>query len=381
MQGRKREREREREMESSDELPQVFPINGGGEDEKNYQSNSSLQKKGVDANNVFIKEGILDKLDVDQLIAASQTTPKAFTIVDMGCPVEIDALAALQNVIDTVKLKIESSAVYEHLSPNLEFQVFINGPTTRDFNTLFRSIPMNKPYYAAGAPGSFYGRLFPISSLHFVYSTYSLHWLSKVPDGVGDERSPAYNKGKIYCMSSPKVVADAYEAQFARDIEAFLKARELEVVPGGLIAFSIVTVPPDSKCITPTFFEILGSVLLDMAAKGITSKEKVNSFNLPIYLATPPQLVGLIKRNENFSIERMEQLCRPRELFYEADFPEKLTIHYRAVMENLFSDHFGTEVVNVMFDQFKNEVTETAVFMDLSHKQGLESFVLLKRKP
>ncbi|KAF4392741.1 hypothetical protein F8388_010764 [Cannabis sativa] len=331
---------------------QVIMINGGGEDESNFQ-----QKNEVDAQNLFIKEGILDKLDVDKLIA-SQTTPKTFTIADLGCPVEIDTFAAVQNVIDTVKhkLKLQSNTAhqYEHLSHNLEFQVLINGPTSRDFNALFRSIPMNKPsYYVAGVPGTFYSRLFPKSSLHFAYSSYSLHWLSKVPDGVGDERSPAYNKGKIYCMSSPKIVADAYEAQFTRDIEAFLKARELEVVPGGLVAFSIVTVPTDSKCLTPTFFEILGSVLLDMAAK----------------------------RNENFSIERMEQLCRPRESFYEADFPEKLTLHYRAVMESLFNDHFGTEVVNLMFDKFKNKVTETAVFMDLTHKQALESFVLLKRKP
>ncbi|KAF4381241.1 hypothetical protein G4B88_009569 [Cannabis sativa] len=365
---------------------QVFMINGGGEDENNFQSNSTLQQKnGVDAQNLFIKEGILDKLDVDKLIA-SQTTPKTFTIADLGCPVEIDTFAAVQNVIDTVKhkLKLQSNTAhqYEHLSHNLEFQVLINGPTSRDFNALFRSIPMNKPsYYVAGVPGTFYSRLFPKSSLHFAYSSYSLHWLSKVPDGVGDERSPAYNKGKIYCMSSPKIVADAYEVQFTRDIEAFLKARELEVVPGGLVAFSIVTVPTDSKCLTPTFFEILGSVLLDMAAKGITSKKKVNTFNLPIYLPTPQLLEGLIKRNENFSIERMEQLCRPRESFYETDFPEKLTLHYRAVMESLFNDQFGTEVVNLMFDKFKNKVTETAVFMDLTHKQALESFVLLKRKP
>ena len=115
--------------------------------------------------------------------------------------------------------------------------------------------------------------------------------------------------------------------------------------------------------------------------KGLTSEEKVNSFNLPVYLPTPPQLEALLKRNENFSIERMEPLHRPREFLYEAHFPAQITIHYRAVMEGLFSDHFGTEVVNVMFEQFKNKVKETAVFMDLSYKQVIESFVLLKRKP
>ena len=104
-----------------------------------------------------------------------------------------------------------------------------------------------------------------------MYSGYSLHWISKVPDGVADKNSPAYNKGKIYWTSSPKEVAEAYEAQFVRDIDAFLNARAQEVVSGGLIAFSIVSVPPDSKCITTTFFDLMATVLLDLAAKVLSS--------------------------------------------------------------------------------------------------------------
>lgn len=224
------------------------------------------QKKGVDAFNVFIKEGILEKLDVDQIIInSSQFSPKAFNIVDMGCAVGANTLAAVQNVMDSVTLKLHSQGL-DHVSKTLEFQVFFNDLVSSDFNTVFRSLPSDKPYYAAGVPGSFYGRLFPKSSLQFVYSGYSLHWLSKVPEGVADESSPAYNKGKIYWIASSKEVAQAYEAQFARDIDAFLSARTLEVVPGGLVAFSIICVPPNSKCITPTLFDIMGSVLLDMAA-------------------------------------------------------------------------------------------------------------------
>ena len=94
------------------------------------------QKKGVDAANMFIKEGILEKLDVDQLIA-SPTSPKAFTIVDMGCAVGANTLAAVENVIDSVNLKLQSRGL-EHLSETLEFQVFFNDLITNDFNTLFR---------------------------------------------------------------------------------------------------------------------------------------------------------------------------------------------------------------------------------------------------
>ena len=36
------------------------------------------------------------------------------------------------------------------------------------------------PCLFSGTPGSFYGRLFPSNSLHFVHSSYSLQWLSQV---------------------------------------------------------------------------------------------------------------------------------------------------------------------------------------------------------
>ena len=36
------------------------------------------------------------------------------------------------------------------------------------------------PYFVAGVPGSFYGRLFPRNSLHFAHSSYCLMWLSQV---------------------------------------------------------------------------------------------------------------------------------------------------------------------------------------------------------
>ncbi|KAL0307798.1 UNVERIFIED_CONTAM: Salicylate carboxymethyltransferase [Sesamum angustifolium] len=78
------------------------------------------------------------------------------------------------------------------------------------------------------APGSFYGRLFAAKSLHFVHSSSSLMWLSKVPGGV------EMNKDNIYMAStSPRSVIDAYYEQFQEDFSTFLRCRAEEVVGGG----------------------------------------------------------------------------------------------------------------------------------------------------
>lgn len=95
------------------------------------------QKKGVDAANVFIEEGILEKLDIDELITSSPTSRKVFNIVDLGCAVGANTLAAVQNVIDSLKLKLNSQGL-DHIFETLEFQVFFNDLVTSDFNTVFR---------------------------------------------------------------------------------------------------------------------------------------------------------------------------------------------------------------------------------------------------
>ena len=98
----------------------------------------------MDAANVFIREGILEKLDIDQLIINSSPTNsrKAFGIVDMGCAVGANTLAAVQNVIDSVKLKLNSHGL-DHIFETLEFQVFFNDLVTSDFNTVFRQVSTN----------------------------------------------------------------------------------------------------------------------------------------------------------------------------------------------------------------------------------------------
>ncbi|KAK6804173.1 hypothetical protein RDI58_001957 [Solanum bulbocastanum] len=86
--------------------------------------------------------------------------------------------------------------------------------------------------FVAGVAGSFYTRLFPSKRLHFVHSSYSLHCLSQVPDGIEN------NKGTIYASStSPSTVLKAYI--YERDFATFLKYHSEELVKGGRMVLTM----------------------------------------------------------------------------------------------------------------------------------------------
>lgn len=115
------------------------------------------------------------------------TFPKSLSIADLGCSSGPNTLFAISELISVVE-KICGNLGYQ--SP--QYQVFLNDLPGNDFNTIFRSLAgfqgkMEKemgavvgPCFFTGVPGSFYGRLFPSKSLHFVHSSYSLQWLSQV---------------------------------------------------------------------------------------------------------------------------------------------------------------------------------------------------------
>jgi hypothetical protein len=112
---------------------------------------------------------------------------RSLAIADLGCssgPNTLFMVSELIKIVDKLRRKLG------HESP--EYQVFLNDLPGNDFNTIFKSLPSFQkklscqlgpgagPCLFSRTPGSFYGRLFPSKTLHFVYSSYSLHWLSQV---------------------------------------------------------------------------------------------------------------------------------------------------------------------------------------------------------
>lgn len=213
-----------------------------------------------------MKNVILEKLDMKTFLSTSST----FSIVDFGCSVGPNTFFAEQNLIQAV----EEKCTLQGLDKHQEFQVFINDHTGNDFNTLFSSLPPDRMYHTMGVPGSFYsGRLFPRASISLAYSSNSLQWLSRVPEGLSDTKSVAWNEGRIHYGGSSEPVLKAYADQFETDIGAFLSARAEEVVGDGLM---VLIMPGVSDGVGHThspmavLFNFLGSSLVDFASEVIS---------------------------------------------------------------------------------------------------------------
>ncbi|KAJ1411043.1 SAM dependent carboxyl methyltransferase, partial [Sesbania bispinosa] len=157
------------------EVAQVLRMNGGL-GESSY-ANNSLQK--VISLTKPIREEAITSL-------YCSTFPRSLAIADLGCSSGPNTLFVVSEIIKAVEklcqeLKLKSP----------EYKVFLNDLPGNDFNNIFKSLDSFKeklldemksgigPCYFSGVPGSFYGRVFPNQSLHFVHSSYSLQWLSK----------------------------------------------------------------------------------------------------------------------------------------------------------------------------------------------------------
>ncbi|GFP84713.1 probable S-adenosylmethionine-dependent methyltransferase at5g38100 [Phtheirospermum japonicum] len=336
-----------------------------------------LQRGVVDAAKPIIEEEILTKLDTKHL-SSTQTNP--FRIADFGCSTGHNSFPAIQIITEAVEKKFQTEKGSTSRTP--DFHVFFNDQLMNDFNTLFHSLPPQRKYHAAGAPGPFHGRLLPNASLDFAYSSCALNWLSEVPKAVADRNSPAWNNGKVHYTGAKKEVYEAYSNHYANNIESFLKARAEELVSGGLMALLVPAVPTfkdsETSYTTPTEMDLIGSCLVDMARNGILSEEKVDTFNFPLYFTIPEELKTIIERNQGFSIERMEILNNPGKRTLPSAYAR--ATYLRAVFEGLLINHFGTEIMDELFDRYTKKLAASPLFLDPDNEKSIIIFVLLKRK-
>ncbi|KAK4411563.1 Salicylate carboxymethyltransferase [Sesamum angolense] len=173
-----------------------------------------------------ITEAAITELIISSSRSSCSSKAKTFCMAELGCSSGPNTLFVAMDFV-----KIVSQLCRKHGHDELpEFQIHLNDLPGNDFNSIFKSLAHSfhaqllqemgasgaggsAPYcFLSGVPGSFYSRLFAAQSLHFVHSSYSLMWLSRVPEGL------EMNRANIYIASTtPASVINSYYEQFQRD--------------------------------------------------------------------------------------------------------------------------------------------------------------------
>ncbi|KAL9175771.1 hypothetical protein ABFS82_02G133500 [Erythranthe guttata] len=311
---------------------------------------------------------VLDETLKDMLTTNEYEFSKCMKIADLGCSSGPNTLLVISHII-------EQLSEDKHVPKQLE--VFLNDLPDNDFNNLFKLMSTNTntntntniECYIYGAPGSFYGRLFPNNSLHFAYSSYSLHWLSQIPQGL--EKN---NKENIcIATTSPPQVFEAYSNQFERDFTTFLKLRGEEIRGGGRMVLGFIgrsVADPTSKDELKTI-TLLSETLSDMVAEGLLKEEDLHSFNIPVYAPSIQEIKTAIQSEGSFNLDKMEVVLVPLDANedynnYDNMVSDKnngsgkfVANYVRAFAEPMLVAHFGSSInVDVVFDVYAKKTDE-----------------------
>lgn len=340
----------------------------GGVGGTSYANNSLVQQKVISMAKPITEEAMT------KLFCSTFPTKVAFA--DLGCSSGPNTLLVASELIKVV------NKICNKLGNQLpEFQVFLNDLPGNDFNTIFRSLAsfqeiLKKQLGSAsgaagrcfftGVPGSFYGRLFPANSVHLFHSSYSLQWLSQVPDGLES------NKGNIFMAStSPPCVLTAYYEQFQRDFSLFLKCRSEELVAEGRMVLTFLgrkSQDPSSKeCCY--IWELLSTALNNMVSEGLIEEEKVNCFNVPQYTPSPAEIKSEVIKQGSFTIDHLEvsevnwnayqndfKFNEATDAFYDGGY--NVANCMRAVAEPLLVSQFGEAIIDEIFKRYREIVAD-----------------------
>ncbi|KAL0424678.1 UNVERIFIED_CONTAM: Loganic acid O-methyltransferase [Sesamum radiatum] len=118
--------------------------------------------------------------------------------------------------------------------------------------------------------------------------------------------------------------------------------------------------------------------MLSMFLQGRFSEAKVDSFNLPFYFTTPEQLKAILERSHSFNIERLEILNNPGK--HTLPSVKARAAFYRAVLEGLLTDHFGSDIIDELFALYMEKLAASPVFLNPDNDKSIVILAVLKRR-
>ena len=174
-----------------------------------------------------------------------------------------------------------------------------------------RTVYGDSDVYSAAVGGSMFDQLLPPRSLHFATTFNAIGFMARRPL----DRLPGYilPNGPSKTNSVGHVSDEdrqAFADQAAVDLEAFLQARAVELVPGGKLLIQVFGAGEDYRT-CDGIYDVLNDAMLELLDEGMLSQDGYETFYQPVYFRTLDELTAPFAEAEAscaplFRLERAE---------------------------------------------------------------------------
>ncbi|KAL2927991.1 Salicylate carboxymethyltransferase [Bienertia sinuspersici] len=177
---------------------------------------------------------------------------------------------------------------------------------------------------------------------------------------IGYLRNRGQQRKHWHRKDKPPNVLKAYYDQFEKDFSTFLKCRSKEVKAGGMMVLTILgrrSIEPYSEE-SSYMFDFFATAFNDMVSEGLIEEEKLNTFNVPIYLPSASELSSLVEKEGSFTLNQAdtsevnwevnEQCKNSYKCFDLNDFSKCV----RSVAEPFLVNHFGEAIIEELFERY-----------------------------
>lgn len=210
------------------------------------------------------------------------------TFADYGCSEGRNSVAVMAKALQTALLRTA-----------LPVQTVHSDLPTNDFGNLFQTL---RPHghsvfgsdrvFSSAVGGSMYDQLRPDRSVHLATTFNAIGFLSRRPVAT----LPGYIQpnGPSAVRGNGRVTAEemaAFSAQARRDVDAFLKVRARELVPGGQLLVQVFGATAEART-CDGIYDLLNDAVLAFVETGEIDTENYARYYQPVYMRRLEELTG-----------------------------------------------------------------------------------------
>lgn len=249
-----------------------------------YDRNSAPQWRAIEA--------VLPWLGAAAASLPLDDQAPALTVADFGCSEGRNSLEVMRHLVPHLRARSDRPVLTVH-----------SDLPTNDFSGLLARLrPGEGPaigtgVYSSVVPGSMFDQLLPPQSTHVAMTFNAIAFLSRrpldklpgyiLPNGPSAERRVGY-------------VTDAERAAFAAqanaDLEAFLRARAAELVPGGKLLIEVFGVSADGRT-CDGIYDALNDAVLEVLEAGLIERAGYEAFYQPVYMRSLDELTAPVNQD------------------------------------------------------------------------------------